>query len=140
MSEWVEYLTRDSDSPMVRLRRANGREEPWQVKFWGMGNENWGCGGNMRARVLRRPGPPVRHLLPSTTASNKLYRIACGPGVDDYAWTEALMKTIGCLGCGCRPQNHLPGDLPALLQLRPAPGMGLHRPPRRERQRNRVQP
>ena len=64
MSEWVEYLTRADDSPMARLRRANGRDEPWRVPFWGIGNEPWGCGGNMRAEHVRRPGPPVRHLLP----------------------------------------------------------------------------
>jgi len=32
---------------MANLRRLNGRSEPWKVKFWGMGNETWGCGGNM---------------------------------------------------------------------------------------------
>ena len=48
MSEWVEYLTRAGDSPMARLRRSNGRDEPWKVPFWGIGNEAWGCGGNMR--------------------------------------------------------------------------------------------
>ena len=37
MSQWVEYLTRPSGSPMARLRRDNGREEPWRVKFWGSG-------------------------------------------------------------------------------------------------------
>jgi alpha-N-arabinofuranosidase len=90
---------------MARLRRHNGREEPWRVKFWGLGNENWACGGNMRpeyyADLARRYGTYSRHH-----GNNQLYRIACGPGVDDYAWTEALMKTIGDLGCGCRPQNH----------------------------------
>ena len=48
MSEWVEYLTRADDSPMAALRRANGRQEPWRVPFWGLGNEAWGCGGNLR--------------------------------------------------------------------------------------------
>ena len=64
MSEWVEYLTRDGDSPMVRLRKANGRDEPWKVPFWGIGNETWGCGGQHARRELRRPGPPLRHVLP----------------------------------------------------------------------------
>ena len=49
MSEWVEYLTRADDSPMAALRRANGRDEPWRVPFCGIGNEPWGCGGNLRA-------------------------------------------------------------------------------------------
>ena len=64
MSQWVEYLTRASDSPMARMRRQNGREEPWRVKFWGLGNENWACGGNMRAEfyadLARRYGTYCR--------------------------------------------------------------------------------
>ena len=48
MSEWVEYMTFDGVSPMAELRRKNGREEPWKLTYFGVGNENWGCGGNMR--------------------------------------------------------------------------------------------
>lgn len=105
MSEWVEYLTRPSGSRMARLRAENGRAEPWRVKFWGLGNESWGCGGSMRpeyyADLLRQYATYCRNY-----GDNHLYRIACGPSVDDYAWTEALMKTIGSLGCGCQPQDH----------------------------------
>ena len=51
MSDWVEYLTRDGDSPMVRLRKANGRDAAWKVPYWGIGNEAWGCGGNLSAEA-----------------------------------------------------------------------------------------
>ena len=78
ISQWLEYLTRPSGSPMARLRRENGREEPWRVKFWGLGNENWGCGGHMRpehyADLARQYGTYCRDH-----GSNGLYRIACGP-------------------------------------------------------------
>ena len=47
LSQWVEYMTFDGVSPMADLRRQNGREKPWRVKYLGIGNENWGCGGNM---------------------------------------------------------------------------------------------
>lgn len=108
MSQWVEYLTRGDDSPMARLRRSNGRDEPWAVKFWGVGNESWGCGGNMRpehyADLARQYGTYCRDH-----GENRLYRIACGANVDDYAWTQALMSTIGDLGCGCRPADHFQG-------------------------------
>ncbi|MEU4602736.1 alpha-L-arabinofuranosidase C-terminal domain-containing protein [Kribbella sp. NPDC023972] len=104
MSEWVEYLTRDGDSPMVRLRKANGRDEPWKVPFWGVGNETWGCGGNMRAEayadMARRYATFCRNH-----GDNKLYRIAAGASDYDLAWTEALMKAISCLGCGREPKN-----------------------------------
>lgn len=105
MSEWIEYLTRETGSPLADLRRANGRERPWPVRFWGLGNETWGCGGNMRAEyyadLARRYGTYCRDH-----GDNRLYRIAAGANADDYAWTEALMRTTGDLGCGCRPHDH----------------------------------
>lgn len=98
MSEWVEYLTRAGDSPMARLRRANGRDQPWKVRFWGLGNEAWGCGGNMTAehyaQEARRFGTYCRDY-----GDNQLYKIAAGANGEDYAWTETLMKQVGHLGC-----------------------------------------
>jgi len=49
MSKWVEYINSDGVNPMADVRRKNGRDKPWNVKYWGVGNENWGCGGNMTA-------------------------------------------------------------------------------------------
>ncbi len=108
MSQWVEYLTRGDDSPMARLRREHGRDEPWRVRFWGIGNESWGCGGEMRpeyyADLVRRYG-----LYCRDHGENRLYRIACGANVDDYRWTQTLMSNIGDVGCGCHPRNHFQG-------------------------------
>ncbi len=47
MAEWVEYMTSDDISPMADLRRKNGQEKAWKLKYFGIGNENWGCGGSM---------------------------------------------------------------------------------------------
>ncbi|HEY4966798.1 MAG TPA: alpha-N-arabinofuranosidase, partial [Puia sp.] len=47
LSQWVEYVNGNGNSPMPSWRRANGRDQPWQVKFFGVGNETWGCGGHM---------------------------------------------------------------------------------------------
>ncbi len=92
MQEWVEYLTADVDSTLVQERRANGREAPWSVHYFGVGNENWACGGNMRpeyyADEYRRYQTYVRHHDPE----HKIFRIACGPNQDDYRWTEVLME------------------------------------------------
>ncbi|HWS36365.1 MAG TPA: alpha-L-arabinofuranosidase C-terminal domain-containing protein [Actinoplanes sp.] len=92
--EWAEYLTRGDDSPMAALRRANGRDEPWPVQFWGLGNEPWGCGGGMSAQhyadLARTFGTYSRDH-----GGNKLYRIAAGANSDDYLWTEVLMKALG---------------------------------------------
>jgi alpha-N-arabinofuranosidase len=91
MQQWVEYLTSDGRGPMADLRVSNGRAEPWRVKFWGVGNENWGCGGNMRAEhyadEYRRYQTYVRNF-----GDNQIYKIACGPRNDDYHWTEVLMR------------------------------------------------
>ena len=94
MSKWVEYITFDGESPMANLRRQNGRDKAWQVKFWGVGNENWGCGGNMTAEFYadqyRRYATYCRNY-----GDNRLYRIAGGPNAEDYHWTETLMKQVG---------------------------------------------
>lgn len=86
-SEWVEYVTSSNISPMTDLRKQNGRQEPWKVRYWGVGNENWGCGGNMT--------PEYYTDLYNRFASycrGDLYRIAGGPNVDDYNWMEVLMQ------------------------------------------------
>ncbi len=94
MSEWVEYMTSDAISPMAELRRQNGREEPWKIRYFGVGNESWGCGGNMRpsyyADEFRRYQTFLRNY-----GENKLYKIACGPNVDDYTWTDTVMEIAG---------------------------------------------
>ena len=91
MQQWVEYLTFDGQSPMADRRRANGREQPWKLPFFGVGNENWGCGGNMRpeyyADEYRRYQTYVRNL-----SGNQVFKIACGPNSDNYHWTDVLMR------------------------------------------------
>jgi alpha-N-arabinofuranosidase len=94
MQEWVEYMTFDGVSPMAELRRSNGHEKPWKVKYFGVGNENWGCGGNMRPEfygdMYRRFQTYVRNY-----SGNSIFKIACGPNEDNYQWTESVMKVAG---------------------------------------------
>jgi alpha-N-arabinofuranosidase len=94
MSEWVEYMTFDGLSPMAKLREENGQKDAWKVKYFGVGNENWGCGGNMRpeyyADLYRRYQTYTRNY-----GDNKLFKIAGGPNVDDYNWTKVLMEIAG---------------------------------------------
>jgi alpha-N-arabinofuranosidase len=91
MSEWVEYLTSDADSPMTKMRKENGREQPWKVKYFAIGNENWGCGGNMTADYYSDVMRQYSTFLHSYSG-NQLYRVACGPYDYNFAWTETLMK------------------------------------------------
>jgi alpha-L-arabinofuranosidase len=94
MSKWVEYMTFDGESPMANLRRKNGREKPWSVKFFGIGNENWGCGGNMTAEhyadLYRNFATYCRDY-----GNNHLLKVAGGANSADYNWTEVLMKNVG---------------------------------------------
>lgn len=94
MSEWVEYMTFDGESPMAEWRKENGRAEPWKLKYFGVGNENWGCGGNMRAEyyadVYRQYQTYIRNY-----GDNRIHKIACGANAFDYHWTETLMKQAG---------------------------------------------
>jgi alpha-N-arabinofuranosidase len=105
MSDWVEYLTRSGDSPMVRLRKENGRDEPWRIPFWGIGNETWGCGGNMRAEYYADLARQYATYCRDHDG-NTLYRIASGASDKDYAWTETLMKSLNCLGCRNKPRSY----------------------------------
>jgi alpha-N-arabinofuranosidase len=94
LSQWVEYCNFDGLSPMAELRRKNGRPKPWKARLWGIGNENWGCGGNMTAEFYadnyRRYACYARNY-----GDTPLSKIACGPNTDDYHWTGVLMEKAG---------------------------------------------
>ena len=87
-AEWVEYVTSSNESPMTALRKKNGREKPWNVKYWAVGNETWGCGGNMRpeyyADIFRQYSTFMR--------APGMFKIASGANVEDYKWTEVMMR------------------------------------------------
>lgn len=92
MSEWIEYLTFEGVSPMADLRKKNGHEHAWTVDYFGVGNENWGCGGNMLpdyyADLYRRFQTFVRNY----DSKKSIFKIACGPNSDDYEWTDEVMN------------------------------------------------
>ena len=94
MNEWVEYMTFDGVSPMAELRKQNGSEKPWKINYFGVGNESWGCGGNMDPEyygcLYKRYNTYVRDY----NSNNKIKRIACGPNVDDYHWTREVMDKV----------------------------------------------
>lgn len=93
LAQWVEYITA-ADGPMARLREENGRKEPWKLKYLGVGNESWGCGGNFTpayyADVYRRYQTYCRDY-----SGNRLYKIASGASDYDYKWTDVVMKGAG---------------------------------------------
>ncbi len=101
MSEWVEYITFNGVSPMAELRAANGHARPWRIDYFGVGNESWGCGGNMRAQyygdLYRRYQTFVRNYDPGHPIS----KIACGANAEDYHWTDKVLETIFDHGGRC---------------------------------------
>ena len=92
MSEWAEYMTFDGVSPMADLRKANGREKPWKVKYFGVGNENWGCGGNMHPEFYADQYRRFETYVRDYDSNNRIYRIACGANSFDYNWTDVLIS------------------------------------------------
>ena len=91
MQDWVEYMTFDGDSEMANLRRANGRDKPWRVKYFGVGNENWGCGGNMTAEYYADLYNRFQTYVRSYSG-NRIVKVACGPGSVNYHWMRVVME------------------------------------------------
>ncbi len=94
MKQWVEYLTYPGDSQLSELRAKNGHPDPWKIKFWGVGNESWGCGGNMTPEYYADQYKRYTTYL-HNYGGNHLFRIASGPNGADYHWTDVLMKDVG---------------------------------------------
>ena len=90
LRERVEYCNADAGM-LAEERAANGRREPWKVRLWGIGNENWGCGGNMTpeqyAAELRRFSTYTRDF-----PGAPLLRVGCGANADDFRWTDVVMR------------------------------------------------
>ncbi|MGO1244863.1 alpha-N-arabinofuranosidase [Sphingobacterium sp. JB170] len=94
LADWVQYVNFDGKSPMSDLRVENGREQPWKVSYWGVGNEAWGCGGNMTAEYYADIYKKYATFMSDWGNKDGLYRIASGANSADYNWTETLMKKI----------------------------------------------
>lgn len=94
LADWVQYVNHDGVSPMANLRKQNGRDKPWNVSIWGVGNEAWGCGGNMRPEHYANIYRQYATFMTDWSNSSKLYRIASGANEADYHWTEVLMRDI----------------------------------------------
>ncbi|MBR6103211.1 MAG: alpha-N-arabinofuranosidase [Ruminococcus sp.] len=93
MSEWIEYMTFDGESPLTLERKKNGREKPWKLKYFGIGNENWGCGGNMRPEYYADVYRQFQSFC-KNYSGNQLYKVACGPSGGDYNWTRVLLQNV----------------------------------------------
>lgn len=109
MSEWVEYITFNGVSPMADLRAKNGHPAPWKVDLWGVGNENWGCGGNMRPEFYGNLYRQFQTYVRNYDPKHPIYKICGGANVDDYEWTDVVLQTT--FG---RCPEHLHGQMDGL--------------------------
>ncbi len=98
LRDWVEYCNFPSGSTLSDERIANGAREPFDVKYWGVGNENWGCGGTMTPEeycaAYRRYSTYVASRAESF-GSRRLFQVACGPSSNNLDWTRRFFDTLG---------------------------------------------
>jgi alpha-N-arabinofuranosidase len=92
MSQWVEYITSPSQSSLANERRANGRDKPWKIDYIGVGNEPWGCGGDMRVDYYSDEYRKYALNIKAPKDAMPL-KVASGAYGERYDWTEELMKT-----------------------------------------------
>lgn len=94
LADWVQYVNADGKSPMSDLRKRFGHDSAWNVQYWGVGNEAWGCGGNMRAEYYADIYRRYATFMTDYNPKKPLFKIASGANSGDYHWTETLMKNI----------------------------------------------
>lgn len=94
-AEWVQYVNHaNGTSNLTDLRQQSGRTKPWNVKYWGIGNESWDCGGHMTVDYYVNEYKKYATFMTSYGNTEGLFRIAVGPGTEDFKWTETLMRDI----------------------------------------------
>ena len=92
-AQWIEYMTGEGKSTLSRLRARNGRAKPFKVAFFGIGNENWGCGGNMTASYFTNLYN--HHATFAHASGENGPKLIAGGGLDgDVAWTDHLSRNI----------------------------------------------
>jgi alpha-N-arabinofuranosidase len=79
---------------MAELRKANGHPEPWKLKYIGVGNESWGCGGNMDPEYYGCLFKRFNTYCRDYNHNEHILRVATGPNVDDYHWTKEVMDKV----------------------------------------------
>jgi alpha-N-arabinofuranosidase len=91
LQQWVEYCNFAGNSTLAEERRKNGRKEPFNVRYWGVGNENWGCGGNMNPEQYADMYMRYRTYVYRYPGSDP-FAIAAGPCHNDWAWTRRFLE------------------------------------------------
>jgi alpha-N-arabinofuranosidase len=94
LRNWVEYCNFAGDSALARRRAQNGSPAPFGVRYWGIGNEAWGCGGNFEpedyASEFKRFSTFVREY-----SGTRPFPIAVGPDGNSLDWTHRFFSKLG---------------------------------------------
>lgn len=91
--DWMDYcLSPRGTTTLAREREKNGRAEPFDIPYWGVGNENWGGGGNMRPEFYADECRRYATVMKNTAPSARL--IVCGSNADDCGWTQKVMESL----------------------------------------------
>lgn len=92
MSEWVEYMTFGGQSPMSDLRKQNGQEKPWKLDYFCVGNENWGCGGNMTPEQYAQEYRRYQTFVRNYDKNAPIFKICGGADAMDLNWTDVVLE------------------------------------------------
>jgi alpha-N-arabinofuranosidase len=92
MGQWFEYMTATTPTALVQERRRNGRDRPWRVRYFGFGNESWGCGGNMRPEYQADLHRRYQTFIANPPGVPPVVRVASGSHDSDYNFTEVMMR------------------------------------------------
>lgn len=93
--DWVDYCNSPAGTTtMARLREANGRKEPYNVKLWGVGNENFGGGGNMTPQYYAWEFRRFSELICNVTPDAEMIACGCGAKRDDYPWHREVLDNF----------------------------------------------
>jgi alpha-N-arabinofuranosidase len=93
MAEWMEYMTSDKNSTLANERRKNGRQDPWEIAYFGIGNETWGCGGNMRAEFYTDLYNQYATFLKAPPGKRPKL-VASGIHGEITEWTDVLSRNV----------------------------------------------
>jgi alpha-N-arabinofuranosidase len=118
--QWVEYCNSPAGSTSwSEVRAAGGSPEPYNVRYWGVGNESWGCGGNFTPEEYASEYRRYQSWLPKYGLDLNL--IASGPNQDDVDWTTRFFENIFAAGRAIKPpfgwSMHYYTDLPEALKF-----------------------
>jgi alpha-N-arabinofuranosidase len=90
---WVEYCNAPAGSTtLAAMRASDGSTKPFDVRYWAVGNEAWGCGGLFTAREYAEEFCRFVAAVPDYGVDLRF--VASGPDKADWAWTRGFFEAV----------------------------------------------